>query len=661
MKIQKLNKKYCLLIAGFFLLWINSANAEITRVVVENVVPVADGKSFGKYGTYEYLSGKVYGVLDPKDSHNQVIINIAHAGKDGTVNYSADFAILRPTDPSIPTKLLAEAPNRGRKYVMQMINSAIPPIHGTSAVSLSPKTNIHPVSLSDMGNGFLMRHGFSLGWVAWESMKIKPTLMRAELPVAKGIQGAVSEEFMIGSRTKAVKQTLKLSYPTDHDTAIHLDQFDKKSKRWKSLDAGIWQVINMQSITPLNGKLKFQRGERYRVRYIASNPEVLGAGFAIFRDFVSMLRYENHTEETAFDTKALIKNKVPYTSVTGIGFSQPARFLREFIELGMNLDEENRKVFDGMMVYTAGVGKSLANMEFGTSFRSNTRLQDHAYPEFRPPFIAQEFFGKNPALANHDVLPYVMNINTSSEYRNKAAALLHTNASGSNDLKSHHKIRNYMLAGTQHNARPGMGTEKGKCQYEQNHNDPAPIIRSLLIALTEWTETGKLPPVSETPRIDNKSLVLPTQVAFPKIPNIKVSQWVNSIDRESSKPELWEYETGYDILIPQVDQDGNEVAGIATPDIAVPLGTHTGWNYYAHPFPEDQLCHMYGSFIPFSSTRDKRLSVGDPRISLEERYTNKASYRALYKRAAINLKNKGFLLQEDVERYIKKSNSFKLY
>ena len=655
-----MSRNRCLLTAVFLFFLVNTTSAEITRVVIEDVVPVADGKSFGKYGVYEYVWGTVYGSLDPKKPRNQVITNIEHAGTDGVVSFSADFALLRPADPSVSTRLLAEAPNRGRKYVMQMMNSAAPPVGGASAGSLSPETAVHPVSLNDAGNGFLMRHGFSLAWVAWENMQIEPTLMRAVLPVADGIQGSLSEEFMIGSRTKAVKQTLQLSYPVDHDTDIHVSKFDQASNQWSAFEPNRWKLKDSKSITPLDGKFSFQDGERYRVSYTASNPEVLGAGFAIFRDFVSMLRYSDKTGPLVSKAKQFVKSKAPYASVTGIGFSQPARFLREFLELGMNLDEQNRKVFDGLMVYTAGVGKSLANIEFGTSFRSNTRLQDHSYPEFRPPFTDQEFFGNYPASVDHDVLPYVMNINTSSEYRNKAASLLHINARGSKDLKAHRKIRNYLLASTQHNGRPGMSLKKGKCQYLQNPNDPVPVLRSLLISLAEWQETGKLPPASETPKLENKSLVLPTQVNFPDIPNIKISRLVNAIDRESSNPEYWEYESGYDILIPQVDRDGNEIAGIATPDIAVPLGTHAGWNFYAQPFPEDQLCHMYGAYFPFPLTRDARLKVGDPRLSLEERYTGNASYRDLYKQATIDLRDRGFLLQEDVERYIEKSHRIKL-
>jgi hypothetical protein len=32
------------------------------------------------------------------------------------------------------------------------------------------------------------------------------------------------------------------------------------------------------------------------------------------------------------------------------------------------------------------------------------------------------------------------------------------------------------------------------------------------------------------------------------------------------------------VLVPQVDGDGNDIAGIRSLQLAVPLGTYTGWN-----------------------------------------------------------------------------------
>ena len=82
----------------------------------------------------------------------------------------------------------------------------------------------------------------------------------------------------------------------------------------------------------------------------------------------------------------------------------------------------------------------------------------------------------------------------------------------------------------------------------------------------------------------------------------------------------------YGTRVCAVDADGNEVAGIRLPPIAVPLGTYTGWNVYrAQPC---ELCDRDGSLIPFARTRSEREAAGDPRPSLEERYGSRDAYVA---------------------------------
>ena len=102
-------------------------------------------------------------------------------------------------------------------------------------------------------------------------------------------------------------------------------------------------------------------------------------------------------------------------------------------------------------------------------------------------------------------------------------------------------------------------------------------------------------------------------------------------------------------LVPQVDSDGNETAGIRLPEIQVPLATYAGWNLRA---PElgaaDELLSMVGSFIPFARTKAERLKQGDPRPSIEERYPNRQEYLESVKAAAHRLAREGYLLESDI-------------
>jgi hypothetical protein len=106
----------------------------------------------------------------------------------------------------------------------------------------------------------------------------------------------------------------------------------------------------------------------------------------------------------------------------------------------------------------------------------------------------------------------------------------------------------------------------------------------------------------------------------------------------------------YGTWVCAVDADGNEVAGVRLPPIAVPLGTYTGWNVYrAQPC---ELCDRDGSLIPFARTRTERDAAGDPRPSLEERYGSRENYIAWVEAAAASLVSDRLLLRADAAAYI---------
>jgi hypothetical protein len=110
--------------------------------------------------------------------------------------------------------------------------------------------------------------------------------------------------------------------------------------------------------------------------------------------------------------------------------------------------------------------------------------------------------------------------------------------------------------------------------------------------------------------------------------------------------------TDYPLLVPRVDQDGNDLAGIRQPDVEAGVGTYTGWNVRAAGFREGEMCGLTGSFIPYATTRAERLASGDPRRSLEERYKDHDGYVKAVAKAARKLARERFLLEEDVERFV---------
>lgn len=101
---------------------------------------------------------------------------------------------------------------------------------------------------------------------------------------------------------------------------------------------------------------------------------------------------------------------------------------------------------------------------------------------------------------------------------------------------------------------------------------------------------------------------------------------------------------------------GNDRAGIRLPEIAVPLATHTGWNY-RHPKigAPDRLSGEYGSYFPLAKTRAARMASGDSRPSLEERYAGKDDYLGKLTRAALELVDNRFLLAEDLPEILERA------
>jgi hypothetical protein len=108
----------------------------------------------------------------------------------------------------------------------------------------------------------------------------------------------------------------------------------------------------------------------------------------------------------------------------------------------------------------------------------------------------------------------------------------------------------------------------------------------------------------------------------------------------------------YPAFVPRTDGDGNDIAGIRLPPIAVPLATYTGWGLRAAAFAGDELCDAAGQKIDFPATKADRLGIGDPRLSIEERYPTHKAYVSEVTRAVHYLQRQRLLLEEDVQRYM---------
>ena len=114
----------------------------------------------------------------------------------------------------------------------------------------------------------------------------------------------------------------------------------------------------------------------------------------------------------------------------------------------------------------------------------------------------------------------------------------------------------------------------------------------------------------------------------------------------------------YPILVPQVNRDGIDAGGILIPEVAVPLGTFTGWNYLVPVHPNlGYLGGLMGSFIPLPLTAADRKASGDSRLSVAERYTGRDDYLDKIRAAAESLVSRRLLRADDVNAIVAESAS----
>ncbi len=598
---------------------------------IASIEPLADGARFSATGVYERLIGTARGEVDPDSAANRGIALIDKAPRNarGMVEYAADFFILRPKDAARGNgRILYEVNNRGRKMLFANIADGPPGVND-------------PRTVADLGNGFPLRLGYTIVWSGWDPDAPRTNMgLALAAPIAtdngKPVFQMVRDEFVSGTRA-GVLETFKLS----HDVAILKEPRPRLTVRERASDApeelplSQWTFVDNRSIQLTDGA-KPKPGHLYELRYVAKNPRVQGLGFAATRDFVSWLKH---------DPKAIEATGRPISHALAIGFSQAGRYLRHHISEGFNRDEQGRTVFDGIHSHIAGAGRLYFNRPFGQPARTVTQHEDHDYPECWFPFstatLEDLVSGRRGSLFRHDGNdPKLIETNTSTEYWQKGASLLTTDTLGLKDVTLPDNSRVYLIAGTQHGGRAGATADPGPNVNPRNPHNPMPTVRALLVALDDWVVKGIAPPQSRVPSIAQGTLVEPHQIGFPDIPGVAVVKRANRLDASVYGPDR-----DYRFLVCRVDQDGNEVAGIRLPDIAVPLATYTGWNEYKAPYPTGELADRDGSYFAFPPDR------------IAELYRNRADYVAKVQDAVDRLLKDRFLLAEDAERYLEKARA----
>ncbi|MCB1203415.1 MAG: hypothetical protein KDN18_04085 [Verrucomicrobiae bacterium] len=595
---------------GLCLVVVLSAHAEVTRVEVTKRSDLDDSG-------YEEIVGRLHYAIDPELAGNAVIADLQLAPKDaeGRVVFSSDLRILRPKDPEHSANAAwVEIPNRGGR--------------------------------ANLGEWFV-RNGFTVVSIGWEfDLPPAANRMRLEAPVARNadgspIRGVVNTAFTPDKSIEEQNVTDLEIYP-----AIDPDGPDSRLlvrnragfPGGTEIDRSLWRVEGHR--VRLEGG--FEPGKTYEVSWLAEGPPVAGLGYAAIRDAVSWLKHGD-------DSLA------PVSQAYAFGSSQCGRFLRDYLYLGFNTDENDLAVLDGVMAHVAGAGRLVLNERWSKP-RSVAGYYTASYP-FADSAVEDPVSGHRDGVlensrTNH--LPKIFYTNMAAEYwgAGRVAALTHADPAGTRDVDFPDPVRSYFFAGTSHGPAPFPPTSLVEDAPMANPVSASASIYALRMAMHRWVTEGLEPPASVHPSFRDGTLVPISKVAFPKVPGMPSPRSVNAGVRVRNPqwPDGAGAGTELPLFVPQSDADGNDLGGIRMPDIAVPLGTATGWVFRPEAMGSPHEFYLLrGAWVPFALSKEQREKAGDPRLSIEERYDSKEDYLKQVKTVLEDLVEKRFLEDRDLE------------
>jgi len=566
----------------------------------------AAGHEFGSVGAYEMLVGRAQFAVDPRvpAQHGITDLDKAPTDADGLVSFTGDFSILKPVDPRRGNRrIFFDYGNRGNKRMLQFFNDA-------------PASN-DPRSLAHAGNGFLMRRGYTVVWLAWQGDLLPGNgRMLLDLPVARErggpIIGPVRVEYIAnragittfplsGHASTRSHPTVSLDpreasltrrrYPYDERIPVPPESwFFARLEGGLGLDnQGAEQAVIL-SDTHIHIPSGFEPGWIYELVYTGRDPLVLGLAHAAVRDFISFLRYQ--AEDAAGRTNPLWEGGGSVEKAYARGRSQTGRCMRDFVYRGFNAGAGGRKVFDGILPHVAGAGRKWLNHRFANAVVSGgQQYEDHFNPADTFPFCYAEttnhLTGRRDAILKRpETDPLVIHTQSSTEYWQRRGSLVHTHTRG-NDLPQPETVRVYFWASSQHFADPvAPRLERGIRQNYLNTVATSTLFRAMIDAMDRWATASVAPPDSRIPRRADGTLVTFEEWLrqFSAIPGVAKPHGPNPLslldfgpDAERGilkEPPVVAPGDGYTVLVPAVDEDGNDVAGVRAPMVQAPLGTY---------------------------------------------------------------------------------------
>lgn len=651
-------------------------HADVVRIEIKSRAPVFNGQSFGAVGPYEEIRGLAFGEIDPADPKNAVITDIELAPRNvrGRVEYRTTFTLRKPADMArAPGVLLYNIVNRG--------NHNGPDVWHVGG---------------DPGDGFLYRMGHAILWSGWQGdmpiASVSAAQEGIDVPVATNADGSpvtgrvwarfvnftgpVNTLALPGAAgrmplTLDTAQASLVSAASETPDGTKSGVLAVAASDWAFADCRTTAFPGVADPTRVCVRSGFDPARLYELVYTAKDPYVLGVGMAAMRDVVSFFRYASADASGTANPAAGL-----FRYVVAMGNSQSGRFAKTFLNLGFNQDEHGRVVWDGLNARIAGMMGG-----FNTRFAQPGDIAELYDPGAEGPLWWGDYVDRlrrRPAwgllhrCAATKTCPKITETYGGPEMYYSHGSVGISGTAGTEDLPLPDNVRRYYHPGTSHGGGPGGFTLGSRSTtsgvFANNPNPEKETDRALYVALVDWVVSGTLPPPSAYPRVGDGTLVEATSAAmgWPLIPGAPRPDGVVNPVLDYDYGPAYRYTDGSGVittvppvirrvvptLVPRVDADGNEVAGVKSLLARVPLGTYTSWN----PLPSGPLKgrerSLAAGYVPFARTKAERTASGDPRLSIEERYGSGPVYMAKARAEAAALVEARFLLPEDAERLL---------
>ena len=694
------NQTHCvkqgLSVLAMLLMGLGAAQARVTRIVVDETKPLPQQVPGGI--AYEQIAGRAFGELDPRLPANAIIQDI-ELGKDadGKVRYVATFVLTKPVDMNQASGLMwHDVPNRGRPL------PAVTPV----PQELMGDVGLNSAWQGDNAGATAVRATASVAGMHW--LKVPVARGLDDKPVTGDVFGRIVNRSGPASQALLV-QTNPVPYkPVSLDTReSRLVSRVAESTRGEvigetEIPATDWAWAKCDATNPFPGvpdatqiclKNGFDGNKLYQVVFKAQDPYVLGVGFAAWRDVGHFFKTAK-ADDTG--TANPVATKVSHSIARGI--SQSGNYLRGWLHLGFNQAESGGTVHDGLWPIIAG-------RRIALNFR--WAQPDGVLELYQAGSEGPQWWSRNadpvrggPAAGILDrceatrTCPKIMEHFGSAEVWALKLTPEWVGTDGKADLPLPANVRRYYIASSNHGggaggfdtSLPGLGLPATGVMCPGNNYgrgvlpaNPVPhtqTVNALRVHFRNWVMRGTEPPASRYPTLASGNLALANKAAlgFPTLPGLRATapepdfimpvidyDWgpqFNAADgsgiASNAPPPI---RLVLPMLAPRVNADGNELGGLPVVLLDAPLGTYLGWNITAGGFHQGQICDYVGGMLPFAKTAEARKANNDPRLSLQERYSNHEGYVAAVRKAADKAMAEGFLLPEDAQTLIKAADA----